>query len=84
MSRRRKETPAAAHSETVRVPVVAEELVVGKRTVETGRVRLTKKVREREETVDEPLLREDVTVERVLVNRPWEGGPPTPDPREDT
>ena len=35
----------------------------------TGGVRLTKRVTEREETVDEPLLRADVQVERVPINR---------------
>ena len=50
------------------VPVVEEELRVGKRVVETGRVRVTKNVREREEVVDEPLVREEYDVERVPVN----------------
>jgi uncharacterized protein (TIGR02271 family) len=50
------------------VPVVEEELRVGKRVVETGRVRVTKSVSEREELVDEPLLREEYEVERVPVN----------------
>ena len=51
------------------VPVVREELSVGKREVETGRVRVVKTVHEREEVVDEPLLREQVQVERVPVNK---------------
>ena len=42
---------------------------VGKRTVETGTVRIKKVVREREEVVDVPLLREEVHVERVPINR---------------
>ena len=50
------------------VPVVEEQLRVGKRVVETGRVRVTKSVREREEVVDEPLVREEYDVERVPVN----------------
>ncbi|HEX6184750.1 MAG TPA: YsnF/AvaK domain-containing protein [Pyrinomonadaceae bacterium] len=50
------------------VPVVEEELRVGKRVVETGRVRVTKSVREREEVLDEPLVREEYDVERVPVN----------------
>ena len=37
------------------VPVLAEELEVQKRRVETGKVRLTKVVHEREVQVDEPL-----------------------------
>lgn len=58
----------AAADELV-VPVVAEELRVGKRTVETGRVRVTKQVREHEEVIDQPLLKTNVIVERVPVNQ---------------
>lgn len=61
-----------------RVPIVAEEVQIGKRQVETGRVLLTRKVVEREEVIDEPLLREEVVIERVPVNRPWAGPPPEP------
>jgi uncharacterized protein (TIGR02271 family) len=50
------------------IPVMEEELRVGKRVVETGRVRVTKTVHEREEVVDEPLLREEYDVERVPVD----------------
>src|ERR1051325_192660 len=45
------------------VPVIVEELEVGKRKVETGKVRVTKTIREREEVVDEPLLREEVDIQ---------------------
>lgn len=55
--------------ETIVVPVIAEELAVAKRKIETGKVRIHKVVREHEETIDEPLLREEVTVERVPVNQ---------------
>lgn len=51
------------------VPISEETLQVGKRIRETGRVRIHKHVQERTEVVDEPLLREDVEVERVAVNR---------------
>lgn len=57
----REQTPAAV------LPVVEEELRVGKRVVETGRVRVTKSVREREELIDMPLLGEEYEVERVPV-----------------
>ncbi len=50
------------------VPVIEEALRVGKRVVETGRVRVTKTVREHEEVVDEPLMREEYEVERVPVD----------------
>jgi uncharacterized protein (TIGR02271 family) len=58
------------------VPVVAEELNVGKRTVETGRVRVTKRVREHEEVIDQPLLKTNVVVQRVPINQYVEK-PPT-------
>lgn len=63
-----KQVMGRADGETV-IPLVAEELSVGKRTVVTGGVRLTKRVSEREETVDEPLLRTDVQVERIPINQ---------------
>lgn len=55
--------------ETVRMPIVEEQLNVRKRVRETGRVRLTKHVETRHEVVDEPLLHEEVEVERVPVDR---------------
>jgi uncharacterized protein (TIGR02271 family) len=51
------------------IPVMEETLEVQKRQVETGSVRITKTVREHEEIIDEPLLRETVDVQRVAVNR---------------
>lgn len=51
------------------VPVVEEELHVGKRQVEDGVTRVKKVVNEREETVDMPLLKEEVHIERVPVNK---------------
>ena len=55
------------------LPVLAEALDVQTRRVETGRVRLHKTVQTREVLVDEPLLREEVAIERVPVNRVVEG-----------
>jgi uncharacterized protein (TIGR02271 family) len=51
------------------VPVMVEELDVQRRKMEAGRVRINKVVREHEELVDEPLLREEVIIERVPINR---------------
>jgi uncharacterized protein (TIGR02271 family) len=59
----------ADSSETLVVPVIVEELEVQKRIVETGKVRITKVVHERETIVDEPFFRDEVEVERVLINR---------------
>lgn len=51
------------------VPVIEERLSVERRRREIGRVRVRKHVQERTEVVDEPLLRDNVTVRRVPVNR---------------
>lgn len=67
-----RDVRSAAHAqitEATVIPVVAEELDITKRTVETGKVRIRKTVREHEETVDEPLLQEEVHVERVPVHQ---------------
>jgi uncharacterized protein (TIGR02271 family) len=51
------------------VPVIAEVLELDKRRTETGHVRIRKVVHEREEVVDAPLLREEVSLERVPIQR---------------
>jgi uncharacterized protein (TIGR02271 family) len=55
------------------IPVVAEQLDVQKRVVETGKVRITKVVREREALVDESLVREEVEITRVPIQRVVDG-----------
>jgi uncharacterized protein (TIGR02271 family) len=55
------------------LPVIKETLTVDTRPVETGRVRVRKVVREREELVDLPLRREEVIIRRVPINRVVEG-----------
>jgi uncharacterized protein (TIGR02271 family) len=55
------------------LPVIQEALDVRTRRVETGRVRITKVIHEREELVDVPLVQEEVTIERRLINRVVEG-----------
>jgi uncharacterized protein (TIGR02271 family) len=55
------------------VPVIEETLDVHTTPVETGRIRLRKVVHEWEETVDPPLLHDEVVVERVPINRVVEG-----------
>ncbi len=59
----------AEQGDTQVIPLVAETLTVGKREVETGRVRFRTTVTERTETVDEPLLRTEVQTRRVEVNQ---------------
>ncbi len=50
-------------------PVIEEQAFVDKRVIETGKVRISKQISEREELIDVPLFREEVTVERVPVNQ---------------
>ena len=66
----------SARAESVVVPVVEEEISIDRRWVETGRVRVSKRVNERVEVVDEPLLLEEVHVERVPVDRVVDGPVP--------
>ena len=50
-------------------PVIQEVLDVHTSRVETGRVRIHKIVHQREEIVDPPLMRDEVDIERVPINR---------------
>jgi stress response protein YsnF len=62
--------------ESIVVPVVEEELSVGKRVVEEGGVRVTRRVEEHEEIIRQALKRENVEVVRVPVNRVVDGVEP--------
>jgi uncharacterized protein (TIGR02271 family) len=66
---------ARTPGEELVVPVVVEEIDVQKRQWETGGVRVRMEVREREEVVDQPLVREEVRVERVPINQVVEAAP---------
>lgn len=72
---RRAATTPQETEETV-VQLAEEVLQVGTRAVERGRVRLHKTVSERTETVDVPLSRTQVEVERVALNQPVETAAP--------
>jgi uncharacterized protein (TIGR02271 family) len=73
---RQRGAGADAREPPLVLPVMEETLTVDTRPVETGRVRIRKVVHAREELVDPPLLREDVIIERVPVNRVVEGPVP--------
>jgi uncharacterized protein (TIGR02271 family) len=62
--------PAPDADRSVTLPVVAEELVVGKRRVRRGAFRVRKAVRAREVVVDEPGVRDEVEIRRVAIGRP--------------
>ena len=53
----------------VSIPVVEEELKLGRREVETGRVRVRTIPEERTEMVSETLQHSEAEVERVFINR---------------
>lgn len=57
------------------VPIIAEEIFVEKRMVESGGVRIHKTVRENLQIVDEPIIQENVDIERVAVNQFVETAP---------
>ena len=59
----------ADEQESIAIPLVEERVTAGKRLVETGRVRVRTVLDERSETVAADLLREEIAVERVPVNR---------------
>lgn len=57
------------------VPLIAEEISIGKRVVETGGMRVHKTVREDVQTIHEPIIREHIEVERVPINKYVEAAP---------
>jgi uncharacterized protein (TIGR02271 family) len=63
------ETSARTEPDEAVVPIVEEQLRIERQKVETGRVRLTKTVQEREVLVTETSMQEDIQIERVPVNR---------------
>ncbi len=58
------------------IPVIEEQAHIEKRTVETGKVRISKNVREDEVLVDVPIVHEEVDVQRVPVNKFVDQAPP--------
>lgn len=63
-------TRAEARGENqIRVPILEERLEVGTRPVELGEVRLRKSIELFEQVARQPVMREDVVVERVPMSR---------------
>jgi uncharacterized protein (TIGR02271 family) len=60
----------------VRIPLVEERLVTGKKRVETGRVRVRTVIEEEQQTVREQLSRDHVEVERVSMEVEIDEMPP--------
>jgi uncharacterized protein (TIGR02271 family) len=63
-------------NEEIVLPVVEERLKIDRQTIETGVLRIHKRVREREEIVKEPVIVDEVEVERVPINRFVDEAPP--------
>lgn len=61
--------PAETDENSVIIPIIQEDVVIGKEIVETGKVKISKKISEHQQTIDMPLLQEQVSVERVAINR---------------
>jgi uncharacterized protein (TIGR02271 family) len=61
--------PVETHKKLITIPVIEEEIVVGKEYVDTGKVKISKKISEHQQTIDIPLMQERVSVERVVVNK---------------
>lgn len=59
--------------QTIVLPLIQEELAVRRQQVLKGGARVVKHVHEREEVVDEPVLTEQVDVERVTLNQMVDG-----------
>ena len=61
--------PTGDASQRMLIPVIAESIDVSKRVVNRGGWRIAKTVETHHETVDLPLMRDEVSVERVAVNQ---------------
>ena len=68
-------------ADTLVLPVLEERLVVQREVVETGRVRLTRRVHETAEEVTVPVQHDEVQVERVPLNQTLPAGAPVPTTR---
>jgi uncharacterized protein (TIGR02271 family) len=68
--------PRGTMDDPLIIPVVAEKLNVEKRKIARGIVRIHMRVETREELVDEPLIREDVDIEHVAIDRLVDGDIP--------
>ena len=62
-------------TENISVPVIEEELEVGKRRVEGDRVSVRSVARERTELVEQPLESMEVEIERIAIDREIDTAP---------
>ncbi len=66
---------SASDGASLVVPIVEEQITVGKRTVATGTLRLLKSVQEYEQALNEQLAVRTFDVERVVLNRQVDTAP---------
>jgi uncharacterized protein (TIGR02271 family) len=59
------------------IPILEERAEIHKRKSAAGKVRIQKVVREHKQTIDEPLMHEEVEIRRIPVNRMVEEPPTT-------
>jgi uncharacterized protein (TIGR02271 family) len=62
--------------ESATIPLIEEQVRISKELVESGKVRISKKVTEHEESVNMHLMHEKTHIERVPVNKYVETAPP--------
>ncbi|HEY1012254.1 MAG TPA: YsnF/AvaK domain-containing protein [Herpetosiphonaceae bacterium] len=72
----RAEAGSLAPGGELTIPVVEEQAVLRTRAVEGGGVRVRKTVSERQELVEQPVVREEIDVRRVPVNQVVAAAPP--------
>ena len=56
-------------SQSAALPIIEEQIQVGKQLVEKGVVRVSKKVHEEDVTVNVPLIHEEHDIDRVAINQ---------------
>jgi len=61
--------------DSVTIPLIEEQVVLDKRIVQTGKVRLHKTVQEFEQQLDEPLAVNTFDIERVILNQVVQSAP---------
>jgi len=61
--------------EPIVIPVIEEELSIGKKVVESAKVKISKTVSEEQVTLTEPVISEELIVERISVNKMQETTP---------
>lgn len=70
-----QQTQTQADNAAIVVPIIEEEVTFDKKIVETGKVRISKRISQHEQLIDVPFMREQVDVERVPINQVVDAAP---------